>query len=272
MRRTSPETKTHVLQLTDLHLLADEEGTVNQVPTRKALVEVIATCRATGLNFDHLILTGDLAHDEARDTYRVLRDLVTPLGIPFQIIPGNHDCRRFIREAFPEFPGSADEPITFSVPAGSWRLIGIDSQIPGISAGEVNPDQLEWLRNELEKHADAPTLVFVHHPPLPIESEWVQRMGLRNQDKVLKILQAAPQVRAISSGHIHRAASIRAGGIDVFCTPSTAYQYDKKDGSVVLDPLPPGCRVFSLGADGYETDVLRTPRLDYPAGKEADSD
>ncbi len=262
-------TATTVLQLTDLHLLADDGGTVNQVPTRATFLEVLAACRGTGLVFDHLILTGDLAHDESREAYGTLRDLLAPMRCRVQIIPGNHDNRCFIRETFADgkASGPPDDSVTFSVGAGRWRLIGLDTQIPGEVAGAVSDPQLVWLQSELHAHRYAPTIVFLHHPPLAIQPEWVARMGLRNQDSVREILHAAPQVRVVSAGHIHRDSSVRDGAFDVFCTPSTAYQYRRQDESVVLDPLPPGFRIFQLRDDGYETKVIRLPVLGYPAGR-----
>lgn len=262
---------THVLQLTDLHLFADGSGTVNRVPTRRTFIEVLEACRATDLIFDHVILTGDLAQDESRGAYLTLRDLVATLGSPSRLllIPGNHDSRQFIRDVFPENmpPGGQDDPITFSVGAGAWRLIGLDTQIPGETAGSVDEQQLDWLRQELAADDGAPTIVFMHHPPLPFptSSVWLERMGLRNQDAVLEILRAAPQVRAISAGHIHQEFSHREGIIDVLTAPSTAYQYKKDGARVVLDPLPPGFRIFRLRDDGYETHVIRLPALNHPA-------
>jgi 3',5'-cyclic-AMP phosphodiesterase len=263
-------TPANVLQLTDLHLFADEHGTMNQVPTRNTFVEVLDACRATGLVFEQVVFTGDLAQDESLEAYRCIRDLVTEWVAPsrIQLIPGNHDSRRFIREAFPESTpaGGEEDPITFSVAAGAWRLIGVDTLIPGESAGIVDEAQLDWLRRELASHEGAPTLVFMHHPPVPgLRGEWLERMGLRNQDAVLDILRAAPQVRAVSSGHLHHELCIHAGAFEVLVAPSTAYQYARRDGSVVLDPLPPGFRTFTLRDERYETTVGRVNKLNYPA-------
>lgn len=259
----------NVLQLTDPHLFADGDARLNDVPTRDAFVEVLAACRETGIAFDQVILTGDLAQDEELETYRVLRGLMVDFGAPTQLIPGNHDSRAFMREVFPESVrlGADADPVIFSIGLGAWRLIGIDTQIPGQSAGFVDDNQLEWLRGELDAHTGDPTLVFMHHPPLAIHSVWLDRMGLRNQGAVLEILRAAPQVRAISAGHIHQELSVRDGAIDVLATPSTAYQYKGRANTVVLDPVPPGFRIFRFEGDTYDSSVIRLPTLRYPAAR-----
>ena len=47
---------TLVLQLSDLHLFAEPDAVLRQVPTRDSLAEVLDAVRATGLEFDRAVV------------------------------------------------------------------------------------------------------------------------------------------------------------------------------------------------------------------------
>ena len=120
---------------------------------------------------------------------------------PIRAVPGNHDTRRPLMQAFPFFGhGSLDAlPRTFEEQSaaaqpdappptraqfaevvGGWLLIGLDTlddattrqrrgDSPvegGASGGCFDDEQDEWLRGMLERHSGLPALVFLHHPPL----------------------------------------------------------------------------------------------------------
>ncbi|MFN4324289.1 MAG: metallophosphoesterase family protein [Azonexus sp.] len=50
---------------------------------------------------DLLLMTGDLADDGVPSTYEALHRRLANAGIPFALLPGNHDRRDALRSAFP---------------------------------------------------------------------------------------------------------------------------------------------------------------------------
>jgi Icc protein len=54
-----------ILQLTDLHLSSDPKATLKDVSTHDVLFEVLDHIRTIGCEFDRVVVTGDMAHDEA---------------------------------------------------------------------------------------------------------------------------------------------------------------------------------------------------------------
>ncbi|MCA9649577.1 MAG: metallophosphoesterase [Myxococcales bacterium] len=255
-----------VLQLTDPHLLEDPLATLRGVPTRRTLVEVLALARARLPRIDRVVLTGDLAHDERPASYLALRQALAPLASRARVLPGNHDDRAALHRVFPAdaHGHDPDDPRRcFVDELESWRLVGLDSQIPGKDAGRLGPRQLAWLRAILAR-APRPTALFVHHPPVPTGHSVLDTMGLLDADALAAELTRAPWVRLVAHGHIHRATEHRLGVVPVLGTPSTAFQFPARPELGPFEPLPPGCRVLHLDADGWHTEILRLPGLRYP--------
>src|SRR3546814_11111502 len=111
---------------------------------------------------------------------RVLfRSLLRPLLPPLYVIPGNHDDRALIRTYL---PGHAYLPaegfLQYAVEHHPVRLIGLDTQIPGQSGGALCAERLDWLAARLAERPSAPTVVFLHHPPVKVAIDWLAGIGL----------------------------------------------------------------------------------------------
>lgn len=264
-----------IIQLTDCHLLADADARLKGVPTRASLAAVLDLVRREFVDFDYLVITGDLAHDERRETYAALADMLGDWLPRCRLIPGNHDNRAAMREVFPEIippaapvpPSSpaGEPPITFSLAAGAWRLIGLDSHIPGRLPGRLEPPQLDWLEGEL-RAADAPTLLFVHHPPVAVGSPWLDRIGLESPERFNQIVASSSQVRAIFTGHVHQEFQGRLHQALVVSAPSTAVQFRPGTAELECDFLPLGFRLIELEGESFRHCVVRLEELAYPPG------
>lgn len=254
---------TRILQLTDLHLLADSGGRANGVPTRDAFRDVIRFINTSGADYDAVVLTGDLAQDEVLDTYNVVRDMLGTWTSRCRIIPGNHDLRDGIRQVFPELV-PADGPITFSLSIGGWQLIGLDSHVPGETTGRIDSPQLRWLGKQLAETEHQPTILFIHHPPFSVNSAWMDSMGLVDSGPVLELIRSSPQVQMVCAGHVHMEFAGQVGHTRVLTTPSTAFQFDPNANEPVFDSLPPGFRVIYLDGDSCTSEVVRLPEQRYP--------
>ena len=250
-----------ILQLTDLHLLSDPAEELRGARTREIVQRVFnyvrQECETGRLRFDHLVITGDLAHDEQRETYVVLRELLGDWLPRCNLIPGNHDNRQFMGEVFPELWSDDDEYRTFSIEVGGWRLIGLDSHVPGEVPGRVAEAQLAWVRQQFAEHSDQPTVVFVHHPPFFVESAWLDRIGITNVDAVVDVLRSTSHLKAIVAGHVHHQFESEVNGVRLMTTPSSSLQFTPGAETLELDAAPPGFRVLHLEKDSVRTEVLR---------------
>jgi len=248
-----------ILQLTDLHLRRDPNGRVQDVPTWDTLRDVLQHVESSRPRWDHLIITGDLADDGELDTYRRLREFLGERLARCHLVPGNQDNRDHVRKVFPEIVPEGGRPLTFSISAGTWRLIGLDTLVSGEEEGRISTDQLAWLKGQLTTHSAASTMIFMHHPPISVslggESDLVGPQGF------LDLVAASPQVMAVSAGHVHHAFEGKIGKTAVFTTPSSAFQYRAEEDA--FDPIAPGARVFFLDVGSFRSEVVRLARLEH---------
>ncbi len=259
-----------IVQVTDLHLFADPDARLKDVPTRAAVREVLDAMRKQFPDCDYLIITGDLAHDEVRETYVALREILGDWVARCRILPGNHDNRAAMRDVFPEVIPAGEGAIGFAETAGAWRLLGLDSHVPGEVPGRIASAQLDWLSEQLAANAGAPTVLFVHHPAISVGSPWLDEIGLKQPERFIDIVRAAPQIKLICVGHIHQEFQGALGRAALLAAPSASVQFAPNTETMRLDPVPPGFRVLALedgethDAATFQTRVIRLPELTYP--------
>lgn len=194
-----------------------------------------------------VLVSGDVADDGDAGAYELALELLRPLGVPVFLLPGNHDDRATMREVC-GLPGSGAEPIRYSSAVGELRLIVCDTLVPGSDAGRFDPEQREWLAAELAAEADWPTIVALHHPPIVIGLDALDRIGLPDEDRsgVAELLAANRQVRRVIAGHVHRGAFDVLGGCGVFTCPATHLQAPLEVGMPELGPLVAEPPAFAL--------------------------
>lgn len=242
-------TPTLLVQLSDLHIGGDENG-LDPIPRLEA---VIATVRSLPNRPDAVLVSGDVTDDGAASGYRVARELLERLDVPLHVIPGNHDDRARMREAF-DLPGVGDERINYSVAVGDLRLVAFDSIVPGQDPGDFPPEQLRRLDEELGAEPETPTLLALHHTPLTTGiPEWDEiNLSASQRDALAAVVARHPQLRAIVGGHLHRVAVSTLGGCPVLAAPSTYWQ---------VRPNFERDEVHTLDSPGFAIHALRDGEL-----------
>ncbi len=223
-----------VLQISDTHLCA-VPGPRPQGDPDAALQATVDALRDTPA--DLVVLTGDLADDGSQDALRRVHDIVDGLDVPIVAIAGNHDVPGNVRVVFGE------ARIT---EVGAWRVVPVDTVIPGCDDGAVDVAGVESCLDVLDHR---PTMIVMHHPPRsPSTHPWFQ---LRGADELMDSLARRPHVRLIASGHLHQDIDITEGAVRIRGAPSTLYaikhqgsRYRLVDGGLV------GAQRFVLDDDG----------------------
>lgn len=208
-------------QLSDLHVCDEWEG----VDPAGRVERVVAAIRSLPDPVDAALVTGDLSDDGSEESYRRVRRLLEPLGAPVHVLPGNHDDRAQLRAAF-DLPGLGAEPVNYSVTVGELRVVLFDSIAPGRDPGAYGPEQLRWLYEELSRESSMPSLLALHHPPLPTGLPGWDAINLTAADReaMAAVVARHPQLQAIAGGHLHRVAAGALAGCPVFSAPSACLQ------------------------------------------------
>jgi Icc protein len=244
-----------LLQLTDTHLSAREDGALRGVLTRPALRAVLAHALAFHGNAEALLLTGDLVNDDAAG-YAAVRSEFGALGKPVYCLPGNHDDAALMRRELADAPFQVGGHADF----GHWRVVLLDSSVAGQAAGHLGEDELLRLDQSLATAGPRHVLVCLHHHPVPQASRWLDGVALANAAELFAVTDRHSCVRAMAWGHVHQAFEGRRHGVRLFGTPSTCAQFLPGAEQFALDPTPPGYRRFTLRADGtLDSEVLRVP-------------
>lgn len=249
-----------LVQLTDSHLFAAADGSLLGMRTADSLACVVAQVQAEQSRIDLLIASGDLSQDGSPASYRRFREATSRLqAAATRWIPGNHDALDALREAA---EGTALlEPV---VDLGDWRVILLDSTVPGSVPGFLAAGQLALLARALDEAAGRHCLVVLHHHPLPVGCAWLEPLGLRNADALFAMIDRHPQVRALLWGHIHQEYDQWRHGVRLLATPSTCVQFEPGSAQFQVGRQAPGYRWLQLAADGtLETGVSRLAGFAY---------
>ncbi|WP_022882070.1 metallophosphoesterase [Gryllotalpicola ginsengisoli] len=209
-----------ILHLSDTHLLADPEARHNGIDTTAALERVLARA-AVVEGVDLVVASGDLSEDGAAAAYEKLRDRIEPFaaerGAATAYVMGNHD----LRDGFEQVLGPRDGVVEVA----GYRVLRLDTSVPGAGYGELSAEQLAWARQQLAAPAEHGTIVVMHHPPVPAWSVLLHALELQNPAEALEAF-AAGDVRLVLSGHYHHAVATWVSGIPVVVAPGVTNTTD----------------------------------------------
>lgn len=240
-----------LLVLSDPHLFANPSGSLRGINTLNSLRRVIGTVLARKLVFDAVICTGDIVNDEPEGYTHFARELAA-LGKPVYCIPGNHDEPSRLRHALAGPPFQ----VGGQVDLGAWRIVLLDSCLPGQVRGHLSESELQALDAALSGN-DRYALICVHHHPVAMGSRWLDALGIDNAAALFEVLDAHPQVRAIAWGHVHQCFDARRRGVRLLATPSTAAQFLPQADNFAIDARAPAYRRLTLHEDGtLDTEVV----------------
>ncbi|AOK22944.1 phosphodiesterase [Burkholderia ubonensis] len=231
-------------QISDLHIKRPGQLAYQRVDTAAALARCIARLNALEPRPDAVLVTGDLVDFGRDDEYAQLRDLLAPLEIPYYLMVGNHDDRAALRRAFADRPEWQDsEFVQYAFDVGAVRVLALDSQVPGTSAGDLCDARLAWLAAQLDAARDRPVIVALHHPPFAsgIGHMDALRLAPAAAAKLDALLRGYPNVERVLCGHVHRTMFARFGGTIASAVPAPAHQvaFDLRDNAPSAFRLEP---------------------------------
>ncbi len=234
-----------LLQITDTHLLGSRDALLRGIPTFATLQAVQADAQKRFADCDGVLLTGDLVQDDA-DGYALIREAFQDSPAPVYCIPGNHDLPGAMRRTLTGSPFVLDDHVVID----NWLCVLLDTWQPDSAGGQLGAAQLRRLDELLIRHRELHTLVCLHHHPVPMHSQWLDQVGLRDADALHVCLARHPQVRGVVWGHVHQVLDEYRNKVRFMATPATCAQFLPNSRDFALDDKPPGYRTLELHADG----------------------
>jgi 3',5'-cyclic AMP phosphodiesterase CpdA len=212
-------------QISDLHIKAGRKRAYGVVDTAGMLERCVAQIGELPQRPDALIVTGDLVDLGRPEEYGLLRELLAPLTLPFFLMPGNHDERDALRDAFPDhaYLRRCERFVQYVIDDLDVRLIALDTVIPGFGGGTLCEERLAWLDRTLAA-SDAPTIIAMHHPPFATGIGHMDKISLDNPGRMAQVVVHYPQVERVIAGHLHRPITARFAGTTASTCPSPAHQ------------------------------------------------
>jgi Icc protein len=226
-----------IAHLSDFHLFADKpETSLVRLDVEEACRTVVDDVVAFDPEIDLCLITGDLTDGGSAKDYELLLDVIGQIRAPVLVVPGNHDRRDGLREAFRgRLPFESDDTLDYEMRFPGLRVLALDTLIEGRTEGRLSGTQLQWLRHRLATQTDGLTLIMMHHPAFPSSIPSLDRMALvEGRTEFAEIVASYGRPLRLFAGHIHRPFQAIWQGASCFVAGSPAFQH-----RLVLDPNAP---------------------------------
>ncbi|WP_420451013.1 phosphodiesterase [Ilumatobacter sp.] len=256
---------TLIAQLSDLHVVTSDTDAELHVDNVARVRAVVSSVVREDAPVDAVVITGDLVNDEHPREYEVLAELLAPIDAPVLVVPGNHDSRDLVREAFPTLAWVDADHASWVAEVAGVRVVGLDSTRPGHPGAELDDERARWLETVLAVGFDGPTVIAMHHPPFATGIGWMDDSGFVGRELFVEVL-ATSSVDRILCGHVHRPISSSVAGVvaQVGLSPVQHVALDLRPGapvSLVRDPVGYQVLRFATGERGGEI-VVHTRYVD----------
>ena len=230
---------TTFLQISDTHVATEKNlvsGRLDTDESLKQLVDRLLDARVQWGSIDAVLATGDISEDGSADSYARFKSLLAPLNLPVYVIPGNHDARESLRQAFQEdgyLPTTG--PLNWHQRIGDVNVIGLDTLVEGHGFGRLLPETLQFFETKLLAAQGQPLLVALHHPPFETGIAFMDAIGLQNKGEFEEVIAQAKSEVRIVCGHIHSMMVTNVKGQIAVSSPAPCsnFEFDLREDAMV---------------------------------------
>lgn len=193
---------------------------------------------------DFVVWNGDLVWKPNQSSFDNFSRIVASMKTESKLVHGNHDGIEGDKKFFElQKKLMGFEKLHYSFDHKNWHFVVIGSQEKYPKKHQKH-ELLSWLKNDLNKNKDKPTMLFMHYHILPpglsqMEFYTFYPMSFKNQ--LLDTITEQGSVKYVFSGHVH---------IGVKASIKTAMTY--KNTTFVLPPSPVPARPFGEEFEYYD--------------------
>ncbi|MBN1430590.1 MAG: metallophosphoesterase [Anaerolineae bacterium] len=268
--------------VTDIHISERESQGDPSASLAACLMRECITHLNALPDLDFVLITGDVMDVAGVAERDAFLEILDTLRKPWHFVPGNHDG--FIDPFHPnalkphEAVARIDPRLADPVPAAQkacWsrsvspgvQLIALDTRIADDWAGEVEPAQLDWLREQIEAHQDAVIIIATHHPLHQLGPHnnrgRLHKFICSNGAEVEAVLDQYPNVKLVISGHHHTnhlSLVNNDNGQRLRVVTSALGDYSCSHRAIRLEKREAGWRVCIQTHQTDDVDMLQTMR------------
>jgi hypothetical protein len=210
------------VQISDSHIGFSKEPNKDVTGTLRLAIDRI---NALPTPPDLLLHTGDLTHLSKPAEFDTVDQLLRAARVKERFyVPGEHDVFADDGRAYLDRYGKGTR-------GAGWHsydyrgvhfvgLVNVANLEPG-GLGVLGPDQLDWLKKDLERIGDStPVVVYAHVPLWTVYPKW--GWGTRDSEAALALLRRFGSVTVLN-GHIHQVLQKTEGNVTFHTGRSTAF-------------------------------------------------
>ncbi|MGB9432917.1 MAG: metallophosphoesterase [Candidatus Acidiferrum sp.] len=220
--KAAPAGELSFVQISDSHMGFNKAANPDVVGTLQAAINKI---NGLSLPPEFILHTGDITHlskPEEFDTVDQIVKSATPQEVFY--VPGEHDMLNDEGKQFLERYGkSSNGAGWYSFDKKGVHFIGLVNvlNLKAGGLGTLGPEQLDWLKNDLQplKHS-TPIVVFAHVPLWSVYPDW--GWGTEDSAQALAHLKKFGSVTVLN-GHIHQTMQKVEGNVTFHTAASTAF-------------------------------------------------
>lgn len=236
------------IQLTDLHMPDKGEDTRGvDIPSRVEMV--LASIKEQ--DPDRLVVTGDLCFLKGiKEVYKKVKRQLDDLGIPYEVISGNHDKPELIAEVFRYEEEFREGQLYYR---REWD--GIPAFFLDTTTGRLSGQQLDWYQLAL-RDVQGPSLLFIHHPPLPIPVYFMEEQhAMKDRIDLQSVIFEHEFPVHTFCGHYHAQFFTQKKNLQLFLTPSCFFQIEPYQKEFSREHTRAGYRIVEYDGDHLSTTV-----------------
>jgi 3',5'-cyclic-AMP phosphodiesterase len=191
---------------------------------------------------DLVVHSGDVTNDGSVSGYEFAAAAVAGFarahGAAHVYCMGNHDARSSFAQILGcghhgvdgaqsgrPMPSADGERAAVSEVAG-YRVVTLDTSVPGQVHGWLSNAQLAWLEGVLAEPASRGTVLVMHHPPVIVPGNPVHGAVMLRNAPALAGAITGSDVEVILCGHFHQQLTGRLADASVVVTPGVVHRID----------------------------------------------
>ena len=175
-----------IAQITDTHIKVPGKLAYKRVDTAEMLRACVAALLARSQQPDLILHTGDLTDFGLPEEYAHLKAILAPLRARILAIPGNHDEREAMREAFATKVLPRRGLPALRGGRGTAALHRPRYGGAGQGGGELCAERLAWLEPAWASSPTRRRSIMMHHPPFLTGIGHMDAIGLTGEDDSLR--------------------------------------------------------------------------------------